>query len=543
MRTMKTSLVTLAAISLLSACQNKESSDGDTSLLKDCPVVARQVVTAGGDTVIVCQPILLKDTIDFPLSALLSDFRVIKLDDREKALVKESGALAVSDHYVGIYSGTGYKLFDREGKYITDLSSRGQGPNEYTISIYDSQIDEKNGRAYLLPMSGDRLLVYDLQGNAGQPVPLAYGTSKGKFRIDTENNRIYVANMTFEADKKAFWVQDFEGNVLQEIAAGHLAITPPDFSNELDVSMNQPAMDYSLFHIKAQNDTLYHYQEQDNRLVPAFTVDFGEKPVMHGYIELPHHYLLCLVEIQPTYRYTYALIDKHTKKGSYMRLKMDMLGNIDAPSWLQFDRGFFNANLYAYILQEQWEKLDEAAIAALPSGVSQLAKELQETDCENLNNFVLIGKLKGQADEEFEMMDAAYTIQPVAEESEKNLSEGGKAQSDEASDDDDDPDKIYTGFVFSHVPMLKGGNDYFRNNNRYKDWNSNDPKEVLVGYVVEKDGTASNVVVLESSGNDNLDKEAVRLVKEGEYTVGVLRKNGKKVRAGGMANVVHFPPK
>lgn len=539
---MKTSLIALTAISLLSTCQNKESSDGDTSVLKDCPVVARQVITADGDTVTVCQPALLKDTIEFPLSALLSDFKVIKLEDKEKALVKESGALAVSDHYVGIYSGTGYKLFDREGKYITDLSSRGQGPNEYTISIYDSQIDEKNDRAYLLPMSGDRLLVYDLQGNAGQPIPLAYGTSKGKFRIDAENKRIYVANMTFEADKKAFWVQDFEGNVLQEITAAHLAITPPDFSNELDVSMNQPAMDYSLFHWMPQNDTLYHYREQDNRLVPAFTVDFGEKPVMHDYIELPEHYLLRLIEVQPTYRYTYVLIDKHTLKGSYMRLKMDMLGNINAPSWLQFDRGFFNTNLYAHILQEQWSKLDEVAIAALPSGVSQLAKELQEADCENLNNFVLIGKLKRQADEEFEMMDATYTIQPVTKESGKEQSEERKAQSDEKANDDD-PDKIYTGFVFSHVPMLKGGNDYFRNNNRYKDWDSNDPKQVMVGYVVEKDGTASNIVVLESSGNDDLDKEAVRLIKETEYTVGVLRKNGKKVRAESMANVVHFPPK
>lgn len=528
MKTMKTSLAALAALSLLGACQNKESSDSDTSLLKDCPVVAHQVVTAGGDTVIVCQPSLLKDTIDFPLSALLSDFRVIKLDDSEKALVKESGALAVSDHYVGIYSGTGYKLFDREGKYITDLSSRGQGPNEYAISIYDSQIDEKNGKAYLLPMSGDRLLVYDLQGNAGQPVPLAYGTSKGKFRIDMENNRIYVANMTFEADKKAFWVQDFEGNVLQEIAAGHLAITPPDFSNELDVSMNQPAMDYSLFHWMPQNDTLYHYREQDNRLVPAFTVDFGEKPMMHDYIELPDHYLLRLIEVQPTYRYTYALIDKHTKKGSYMRLKMDMLGNIDAPSWLQFDRGFFNANLYAYILQEQWEKLDEAAIAALPSGVSQLAKELKEADCENLNNFVLIGKLKGQADEGFEMMDATYSIQPIANE----------------ETDDDDPDKIYSGFgIFSKFPESKEDYvEYLRKNNKYKDWDKNDPRETQIVFVVEKDGRASNVKVQDSSGIEELDKEAIRLVSGLEYTVGKL-KNGKEVRTGNMMCVISFPPK
>lgn len=545
MKSMKVTLPTLFIIvALMSACGEKQNDD--TSLLKKCPVVAERIIRAAGDTLVVCNPSLLKDTMDFPLSMLLSSFELVKLEDSEEALVKESsGAVAVSDHYVGIYSGTGYKLFDKAGNRIADLSSRGQGPDEYVFSIYDSYIDEKNDRVYLLPMNGDRLLTYDLKGNAQAQIPLAYATGKGKFRVDAGSGWIYVANMAFEATKIAFWIQDFEGNVIREIPAGHLAIVPADFSNELNVSMNVSAMDYSLFHWMAQNDTLYHYQEADNCLKPSFTVDFGEKPLLHDYIELPGYYVLRLIEVEPSYRYVYGLIDKQTLRGCYIRLKLDMLGNIDAPAWLQFDRGFYNANLYAYYLQEQWAEVGDTS--SLLPGVSRFVRELQEMDVEDMNNFVLIGKLKEREDETFEMRDVDCSFLSVVKEenSDKTLAKrsGGQEKGTNEPEDEDDPDKIYTGFVFSHVPMLIGGNDYFRKNNRYKDWDSEDPKEVWVEWVVEKDGTASHVFVKESCGNEKLDEEAVRLIKEARYTVGKLRKNGKEVRVGNMMGPVFFPPK
>ena len=95
---------------------------------------------------------------------------------------------------------------------------------------------------------------------------------------------------------------------------------------------------------------------------------------------------------------------------------------------------------------------------------------------------------------------------------------------------------------FSHIPLLKGGLDYFRKNNRYNDWDSKNPKETLIEYVVEKNGKASHVSIKESSGNAELDQEAIRLIKEAEYTVAKL-KNGKEARAGGMMINVTFPTK
>ena len=551
MKILKTILAALVLAITASSCHKDGEQADATSPLKDSPVVAQQLITLNGDTIIVCDLSLLKDTIDLPLSTFVSDFELVDLGEDEEALIKETsggGSIAVSPNYIGIYSGTGYKLFDKTGKYITSLSARGQGPNEYAFSIYDSYIDEKNDRAYLLPMNGNKILVYDLKGNAQPYIPLAHETTKGKFYVDDQKKLLYVANMPFSDTASTFWIQDFEGKLIKEIIAGHLKIVPPDFSNDINVSMNTEEIDYSVFHWKNTVDTLYHYNEADNRLAPSFTVNFKDNPILHDYIELPDYYLIRLIEIESDYRYIYGLIDKKTLKGNYIKLKLDMLGNIDAPAWAIFERGLYTANIYAYYLQGQCDRLSD--LSSLPSGIAKYIQDLQQNDCEDLNNIILIGRLKKNTAESFMMNDKDYQEQPQMnktvdtikkEKEEVSLKRTGKKE--ETITEEDDPNRIYTGFgVFSHIPLLKGGLDYFRKNNRYNDWDSKNPKETLIEYVVEKNGKASHVSIKESSGNAELDQEAIRLIKEAEYTVAKL-KNGKEARAGGMMINVTFPTK
>lgn len=551
MKILKTILAALVLAITASSCHKDGEQADATSPLKDSPVVAQQVITLNGDTIIVCDLSLLKDTIDLPLSTFVSDFELVDLGEDEEALIKETsggGSIAVSPNYIGIYSGTGYKLFDKTGKYITSLSAQGQGPNEYAFSIYDSYIDEKNDRAYLLPMNGNKILVYDLKGNAQPYIPLAHETTKGKFYVDDQKKLLYVANMPFSDTASTSWIQDFEGKLIKEIIAGHLKIVPPDFSNDINVSMNTEEIDYSVFHWKNTVDTLYHYNEADNRLAPSFTVNFKDNPILHDYIELPDYYLIRLIEIESDYRYIYGLIDKKTLKGNYIKLKLDMLGNIDAPAWAIFERGLYTANIYAYYLQGQCDRLSD--LSSLPSGIAKYIQDLQQNDCEDLNNIILIGRLKKNTAESFMMNDKDYQEQPQMnktvdtikkEKEEVSLKRTGKKE--ETITEEDDPNRIYTGFgVFSHIPLLKGGLDYFRKNNRYNDWDSKNPKETLIEYVVEKNGKASHVSIKESSGNAELDQEAIRLIKEAEYTVAKL-KNGKEARAGGMMINVTFPTK
>ena len=458
--------------------------------------------------------------------------------------------LCLSDNYKVIYNREECK-----GRCDLIIQAHDEKKTSFIIEFKYFKEDKKDFEKALDKLSNeaiqqikDRRYVYDLKGNAQPYIPLAHETTKGKFYVDDQKKLLYVANMPFSDTASTFWIQDFEGKLIKEIIAGHLKIVPPDFSNDINVSMNTEEIDYSVFHWKNTVDTLYHYNEADNRLAPSFTVNFKDNPILHDYIELPDYYLIRLIEIESDYRYIYGLIDKKTLKGNYIKLKLDMLGNIDAPAWAIFERGLYTANIYAYYLQGQCDRLSD--LSSLPSGIAKYIQDLQQNDCEDLNNIILIGRLKKNTAESFMMNDKDYQEQPQMnktvdtikkEKEEVSLKRTGKKE--ETITEEDDPNRIYTGFgVFSHIPLLKGGLDYFRKNNRYNDWDSKNPKETLIEYVVEKNGKASHVSIKESSGNAELDQEAIRLIKEAEYTVAKL-KNGKEARAGGMMINVTFPTK
>ncbi|MDR2148581.1 MAG: 6-bladed beta-propeller, partial [Tannerella sp.] len=381
---------------LLCAC-NSNKNQGGTTGLDNSPVIAERTVNADGDTIITCDLSLVKsDTLDLPMSLLISSFELMRLDNNDEALIKENNAtlVALSENYIGIASFTGYQLFDRKGNFIATLARQGQGPNEYVYFIYDSYIDEKNNRVYMLPAMGNSIIVCDLQGNAQSPVPLPYQTTKARFLVDAENQTVTIAILPFDDTRPVVWTQDFGGNIIRELPAGHFVIHP-DFSNDLNVFQNAGQFDFSMFRWVAENDTLYHYIGSDNRLQPVFTLTSqSNDPKQHDYIELPNHYVIRLFETEPAYRYEYILLDKETLRGGFVRLNLDMLGNIPAPfsEMLVFNRGYYVENAYAFEVKEKLE-----AAVSNPNLTPEMREYLQKLNNnidEDDNNIVIIGKLR-----------------------------------------------------------------------------------------------------------------------------------------------------
>ena len=160
---------TALVISLVSSCKGRVA--GPANVLEDCEVIASRVVTAQGDTVVSCREADVKEIITLPLSGIVDSLEIIKLDNREEALIG-SYALLIGEHYIGArYAGKPYKLFTRQGRFVCDVGAVGQGPGEYT-NLYDSQIDDKYDRIYLLPWPDRKILVYDLKGNYLHDIPL-----------------------------------------------------------------------------------------------------------------------------------------------------------------------------------------------------------------------------------------------------------------------------------------------------------------------------------------------------------------------------------
>jgi len=81
---------------------------------------------------------------------------------------------------------------------------------------------------------------------------------------------------------------------------------------------------------------------------------------------------------------------------------------------------------------------------------------------------------------------------------------------------------------------------YFRTNNKFKNWDKRDKKRIPVKCIAEKDGSTSNIRILQGgSGNLKLDKEAVRLIKLAKLTPARNEKN-EIIRSYFTINI-HFP--
>ena len=402
-----------AIFTVLSCSCNKEVININ-SPLDASPVIAQEIVTQKGDTMIVCNTDLINDTIDFPMSLLFSDFEMVKLDDRDDALIDMIAIMNVSSRHLAVYSYyNGIKLFDRQGNYITNVSKMGQGPEDYPYGLDYMYIDEPYNRLYFSTIIGDKIMSFDLGGGSYKPIPLARQklSNRIKFEIDNKRQRVIVAHGgLYEADEPAYWVQDLDGNMIQQLPAGHLAaVDGGGLNNGLGELFNTSAFDYAIGYWWRENriDTLYHYDVTSNLMRPVFTANLTSIPTYHLYIELPCHYLIQMGDYGGTLtNYKHILIDKQTLKGSYVRFKFDMLGNLNGQEWLRFRRGIFMKGISPYELLEKWQGSND--FSELPPNMAKFMRYLQTHDTEDMNSVVLIGKLKQSKDEEFVLHDMNF---------------------------------------------------------------------------------------------------------------------------------------
>ena len=395
----------------LAACSgsNKNRLDySDKNQLGNLPVVAHQV-EVDGQKMTVCQLDLLKDTINLPLSYWVEDFKPVKLDGRDEALVGQ-GPVCVSDNYilVGRVQNVPCKLFRRDGSFVGSVGSIGQGPGEYTM-VYDMQIDEKSGQIFLLPWNAKSIFVYDMNGKYVKDIPLNKKyekmiVPKGKFKVDTEKNRVVVMLLPFNYLPVVAWVQDMEGNFLHEVPMNHLKVKP-DFSNEvLSAKTSADALDVSLCtYWEMRKDSLYHLDMESGKLQPKFTLDFGGRDItIHDYFDFPHHYVGSLAipvqvgdRLYETKDTGIYMVEKATGKGAFFRIGNDFLDNapITYMPW-HCSNGYYTLNIEPAVLMERLEKglVDETMDADKRKKMEAFLKTIEEDD----NNYIFIGKLKAK---------------------------------------------------------------------------------------------------------------------------------------------------
>lgn len=380
----------------LSSCTN----EGRKTYALDAQPVVGSVEMVNGDSVWVCNLAAIKDTAVLPLSCFAEELQIVKLDNRDEALVPVRNVV-ISDNYIMVWGRdqTPFKLFDKSGKFLCNVGSVGQGPGEYKL-IYDAQVDEAGGRIYLLPWNAKALLVYDMKGQPVQSIPLPTLVPKGVFKANTKDSLLSVFLLPFEYLPNVAWTQKFNGEIVDTVPSRHLAVKP-DFSNEVYSNKNGADFDVSLFVFWGRRpDSLYHYA--NGRLNPRFTLDFGKQEIpIHDYKELPYHFLgSTSVEKQLDERHFTTevpvdfIMDKRTLKGAFYKVENDYLGNIPI-QWFPYNcsNGYYAANMEPATLKEMLEKyLAEAT--DISTADRERMQKLADSIHENDNNYILYAKLR-----------------------------------------------------------------------------------------------------------------------------------------------------
>ena len=94
-------LICLVFIGGLSSCTNGgQGSKGDAL---DAQPIVGSVEILNGDSVWVCNQSALKDTLVLPLSYFADELQIVKLDNRDEALVPVRNVI-VSDNYILVNS-------------------------------------------------------------------------------------------------------------------------------------------------------------------------------------------------------------------------------------------------------------------------------------------------------------------------------------------------------------------------------------------------------------------------------------------------------
>lgn len=129
-------LITTIATSCGTGGTNQSAQANDP--LANSPIVG-QYVQVGTDKVMSCDQKLLADTVRIPLSFFAEELEIVKLDNRDEALVGQTG-MTISDNYILMHGRqpNPFKLFDRKGNFLTNIGTIGQGPGEYQM-VYDAK--------------------------------------------------------------------------------------------------------------------------------------------------------------------------------------------------------------------------------------------------------------------------------------------------------------------------------------------------------------------------------------------------------------------
>lgn len=385
---MKTKALLPVLVFFLASLAGCNSSSPKSLVTNDGSV---RIIESPDGPLYICDLKTAGDTVDIPLSELVEDCRIVRFETTDEALFN-AWWIEVSDNYICVRQESNVvKLYGKDGKFLCNVGAMGNGPGEYSMTVYDEIIDEKGGHIFFSPFYGKKIMMYGLDGKWIKDINLPGQINKPKIEINADGT-LSVVHMPFEEGTPIAFRMDTDGNILSQVPARDYMLAG-SFDGEIFSYRNTGTFDFFYTGI----DTTFTYDAAANKLIPRFTMNFPGftlKPI-HIYTELPDHVLV--------HYYTWdkgrvmpggnIWVDKKKMSSSQYRLVNDFYGNLPIPNPnSRFNKGRFIFNVEPAVLQEMIEA--HLVSGKCPDRDKTKLKELAATLHENDNNLLFVGKLK-----------------------------------------------------------------------------------------------------------------------------------------------------
>ena len=125
------------------------------------------------------------------LSEITEEITAIELELTDESMINpdHTHKVHIFDNLIFISELNELLMFDRKGKFIRSIGSRGQGPGEYT-NVNHFTIDEKNMIIYII--SNRKIIGYDLNGNFLKEFTIGDLNSGQITDINYFNNELFI---------------------------------------------------------------------------------------------------------------------------------------------------------------------------------------------------------------------------------------------------------------------------------------------------------------------------------------------------------------
>ena len=116
-------------------------------------------------------PLIEGEAQKMPLQEWAKSVRFIPLETNDDILIAGIGNVFQRGDTLLVYHSERLSLFDMNGKYLCDIGSKGQGPEEY-LSVKDLMLDNASKELYIMDYLGRKMKVFGFDGIFHRSLPL-----------------------------------------------------------------------------------------------------------------------------------------------------------------------------------------------------------------------------------------------------------------------------------------------------------------------------------------------------------------------------------